>query len=55
MSSLPGEGEDLVVEDGGLAVHLLDGDLGVADHDIALGQEPSSHLLLGVPRDEENE
>jgi len=48
LSSLPEAGEELVVEDGRLTVHLLDSDLGVADHDITLGQQPPGHLLLGV-------
>ena len=54
-SSLPEAGEELVVEDGGLAVHLLDSDLGVADHDVTLGQQPPGHLLLGVPEGESDD
>ena len=38
----------LVDKLGRLAIHLFDGHLGVADHDVAGGQKTLRHLAVGV-------
>ena len=39
----------LVAEHSGLAIHLLDGHLGVSHHHEAAGEKPASHLGFSVP------